>query len=86
MKVNLQHGKENGTLNLSIEWQMQEFYLQNIADMESANRSLTIDLSGTSGPYGYVVNCSEQMITVFGITRQNAQNLRLGRGDLGVAL
>ena len=77
MKVNLQHGKENGTLNPSIEWQMQAFYLQNIADMESANRSLTIDLSGTSGPYGYVVNCSEQMITVFGITRQNAQNLRL---------
>ena len=48
MKVNLQDGKENGTLNPSIEWQMQAFYLQNIADMESANRSLTIDLSRTS--------------------------------------
>jgi hypothetical protein len=64
MKVNLQHGKENGTLNPSIEWQMQEFYLQNIADMESAKRSLTIDLSRTSGPYFSVVNCSERMITV----------------------
>jgi hypothetical protein len=77
MKVNLQDGKENGTLNPSIEWQMQAFYLQNIADLESANRSLTIGLSRTSGPYDDVVNCSEQMITVFGITRQNAQNLRL---------
>jgi hypothetical protein len=77
MKVNLQDGKENDTLNPSMEWQMQAFYLQNIADMESANRSLTIGLSRTSGPYGHVANCSEQMITVFGITRQNAQNLRL---------
>jgi len=34
MKVNLQDGKENDTLNPGIEWQMQAFYIQNIADME----------------------------------------------------
>jgi hypothetical protein len=64
VKVNLQEGKETGTFNPSIELHMQAFYLQNIADMESANRSLTIDLSRTSGPYCFVVNSSEQMITV----------------------